>query len=307
MTLCLIAGQGRLPSLLLERLEATGAAPLLAALEGVTIAGAQTRPVTRFRIERLGSFLADLTARGVSDVCFAGAIRRPALDAGAVDPATMPLVPRMVQALGQGDDAALRMVLSFFEEAGLRIVAAHDVLPDLLPPTGVATRTQPGAASRRDAERAAVIAAALGAADLGQACVVAGGQAIALEGLPGTDWMLASVARLRDVKQAPKSEAADPLSWMVDSAADWLSASDDGDPLHLPGLPKGGILFKAPKPGQDRRIDLPAIGQATVRAAAAARLEGIAIEAGGVLVLDAPGVVDLADRLGLFLWVRAPE
>lgn len=71
-------------------------------------------------------------------------------------------------------------------------------------------------------------------------------------------------------------------------------------------LPPGGLLFKAPKPGQDRRIDLPTIGADTVRNAAAAGLEGIVIEAGGVLMLDAEATIDEADENGLFIWIREP-
>jgi len=309
MTLCLIAGQGRLPSLLTETLEAVGDAPLLAELEGFAMEGRGTRPVIGFRIEWLGSFLADLRARGVTRVCFAGAIRRPSLKTALIDPATQPLVPRMIQALAQGDDAALRTVLAFFEEAGLSIVAAHEVLPDLLLPAGVATTVQPDETARRDAARGAAIIAALGAADVGQACVVAGGgQALAIEAQPGTDWMLASVAYMRDGRVAPRSEAADPVGWMVDSAAEWLAGGPvAGNPLLRTDLPADAVLVKGPKPGQDRRIDMPAIGPATVRGAAAAGLAGIVIEAGGVMVLDRATVIDLADRLGLFVWVRAPE
>ena len=55
--------------------------------------------------------------------------------------------------------------------------------------------------------------------------------------------------------------------------------------------PKGarGVLFKGPKPGQDRRLDLPAIGPETVRGAAAAGLAGVAVEAGGVMILGGGG------------------
>jgi hypothetical protein len=71
--------------------------------------------------------------------------------------------------------------------------------------------------------------------------------------------------------------------------------------------PKGarGVLYKAPKPGQDRRIDLPAIGPDTIRNAAAAGLAGIAIAAEGVLILDYAATVAAADAAGLFLWARA--
>jgi DUF1009 family protein len=61
------------------------------------------------------------------------------------------------------------------------------------------------------------------------------------------------------------------------------------------------VLVKLRKPGQERRADLPTIGVTTVEGAAAAGLRGIAVEAGGTLVVDAPAVTAAADRLGLFL------
>ena len=65
-------------------------------------------------------------------------------------------------------------------------------------------------------------------------------------------------------------------------------------------------MVKAPKVAQDRRADLPTIGPATVEKAAAAGLSGIALEAGGVIVLDQEAVIAACDRLGLFLWLREP-
>ncbi|HXQ14050.1 MAG TPA: UDP-2,3-diacylglucosamine diphosphatase LpxI, partial [Caulobacteraceae bacterium] len=63
----------------------------------------------------------------------------------------------------------------------------------------------------------------------------------------------------------------------------------------------GAILVKARKPQQEMRADPPVIGPATIRHAAAARFRGIAVEAGGVLVLD-PGLLAAeADRAGMFL------
>jgi DUF1009 family protein len=64
----------------------------------------------------------------------------------------------------------------------------------------------------------------------------------------------------------------------------------------------GGVLVKRPKPQQERRIDLPTIGPDTVRNAAAAGLAGVAVEAGGVLVLDRELVVEAADAAGLFVY-----
>jgi DUF1009 family protein len=72
-------------------------------------------------------------------------------------------------------------------------------------------------------------------------------------------------------------------------------------------LPKrAGVLVKAPKPNQDRRVDLPAIGTETIKEAAAAGLKGIAVEAGGCLIADADALVRAADAAGLFVMGVAP-
>ncbi|SDG28628.1 LpxI family protein [Alloyangia pacifica] len=71
----------------------------------------------------------------------------------------------------------------------------------------------------------------------------------------------------------------------------------------LPPVP-GGIFYKAPKPGQERRADLPVIGPNTAVGAIRAGLAGIVIEAQGVMVIDRAAVVEMLDAAGLFLWVR---
>ncbi|HKF63210.1 MAG TPA: UDP-2,3-diacylglucosamine diphosphatase LpxI, partial [Dongiaceae bacterium] len=63
----------------------------------------------------------------------------------------------------------------------------------------------------------------------------------------------------------------------------------------------GAILVKARKPQQQMRADPPVIGAATIRHAAMARFRGVAIEAGGVLVIDAPSVAAVADAAGMFV------
>jgi DUF1009 family protein len=296
--LALVAGQGALPGLVL------GARPdaLVCELEGFP-SGLVAQPKV-FRIERLGSFLADLRASGVTEVCFAGRVGRPRLDPVLLDAATLPLVPRMMAALAEGDDAALRVVLAFFVEAGFAIRGAHEIVPGLLPAPGVLTAMQPGPQAERDVARAVKAHAAMAAADVGQALVVAEAQVIAVEAQPGTDWMLTSLLA-RDPVFAPTGGLFDdPLG----VAADIFGGPAQGPrPRRDPALPKGGLLYKAPKPGQDRRVDLPAIGPETIRGAATAGLDGVVIEADGVMILDRAAAIAAADRAGLFLWVRPPD
>lgn len=261
----LICGQGGLPGILADR------APdaLLIEMEGFP-ADLGGRPAEPFRLERLVPLMEQLLDRGISRVCFAGAVRRPRIEPEAFDARTATLVPRILRAIQSGDDAALREVIAIFEDWGLGVVAAHDIAPELLAEEGLLAGTVSDA-DRADAARAAEIVAGLGALDLGQGAVVARGLCLAVETLPGTDAMLDFVAR------------------------------------HAAVRPKGarGVLYKAPKPGQDRRIDLPAIGPQTVGNAAAAGLAGIAVAAGGVLMLDREATLAAAEAAGLFLWARA--
>ncbi|MEZ5885126.1 MAG: LpxI family protein, partial [Paracoccaceae bacterium] len=101
---------------------------------------------------------------------------------------------------------------------------------------------------------------------------VAQGLCLAVEALPGTDAMLDFAALHQGLRPDPAGAR--------------------------------GVFYKAPKPGQDRRIDLPAIGPQTVARAAAAGLAGIAWEAGGVLLLGREKTLAAAQEAGLFLWSR---
>ncbi len=272
----IIAGQGALPGLLLAAMGG-GDEVMLAEMEGfpalvpASVPGVET---LKFRIERLAPLLDHLLEAGVTRVCFAGAMRRPRLEPQYFDAMTAQLVPRLLTAIGSGDEAALREIVAIFEEAGLAVVGAGDLAPDLVPGEGV-LEGAPGEADRRDAARAAAIVGALGGLDVGQGAVVAQGLCLGVEALPGTDALLDFVA--------------------LTGAA-------------LRPDPKGakGVLYKAPRPGQDRRIDLPAIGPETVTRAAAAGLGGLVWEAGGALLLGREAVLAEARRLGLFLWSRAP-
>lgn len=259
--LALIAGAGKLPAILARALPEM---PFVAALDGFE--PDDLMPDRHFRIEHLGTVLEEFRAMGITTVCLAGRIRRPAIDPARIDAATAPLVPRLVEAIGKGDDGALRIVIGILEDAGFEVVGADTLAPSLLPQEAVHSTRQPGDADRQDAERAAAVVDALGRLDIGQSCVVSQGQVIAVEAAPGTDAMLAG---LRDM-----------------------------------GWQGGGIFYKAAKPGQDRRGDLPVIGPDTVRAVVSAGLGGIIVQEGGVMVLELDAVRRAADAGGIFLWVR---
>ena len=176
----IIAGRGALPAALVAALPDR---PFIAALDGFAPEGLAV-DIT-FRVERLMPFFRHLEDAGVSRVCFAGAAQRPRLDPSLFDPQTATIVPRLLAALGQGDDATLREVLALFEEAGFALTGVAEIAPSLVPGAGVLC----GAVTdrdRADATRAAAIVSALGRVDVGQGAVLQQGLCLAVEALPGT-------------------------------------------------------------------------------------------------------------------------
>lgn len=216
--------------------------------------------------EQIGALFDDLKARGVSEVVMAGAMSRPPLDPTAFDAVMTGLVPRLMVAMQGGDDALLRVVIDIFEEQGFAVRGAHELAPDLTAAPGVLAGAPLSDAQMADALHGADILHALGPLDIGQGAVVEAGLCLGIETLQGTDALLGFVAQT--------------------SAA----------------LRKtGGVFVKAPKAGQDLRVDMPAIGPATVRAAHAADLSAIVIAAGVVLVLERAETLALAETLGMTL------
>lgn len=265
MTLALIAGTGSLPPLLVAALRDQNQDVLVCEMRGFAAEVDEDVERLPFRIETLGTFLANLVARGIDRVCMAGAVRRPDIDPTAIDAATAPLVPRLSAAMAKGDDGTLREIIAMFQERGLRIVGAHEIAPELLPPAGTLTRASSPELGP-DLAAASEALAQMGVADEGQAVIVKNGCVIAREDARGTDAMLAD-----------------------------QKARDDA---------RGAVLVKAPKPGQSLLADMPTIGPTTAMRAAEAGLSGLVIAQGGVMVLDRPRVIETLDARGMFLWVR---
>ncbi|MCC6007995.1 MAG: UDP-2,3-diacylglucosamine diphosphatase LpxI [Rhodobacteraceae bacterium] len=269
--IALLAGSGALPRALAQTLTAQGQPPVVVRFNWTEEVWEGPGEVLPARLEHLGALFASLARLGCDRVAMAGGMRRPRLDPKAGDATFRAAAPRLVRALQAGDDAALRLVAALFEEEGLILVAAQEIAPELLAHAGALGVHRPGPADLADAARARAVAEALGALDVGQGAVVAQGLCLGLETVQGTDALLDFVAG-----------TATPFRPDPDGAR--------------------GVLWKGPKPGQDRRFDLPAIGPDTVRGAARAGLAGIALAAGGVLVLNRAETLRAADATGLFIW-----
>jgi DUF1009 family protein len=64
---------------------------------------------------------------------------------------------------------------------------------------------------------------------------------------------------------------------------------------------KAPVMVKVLKPGQDMRVDLPAIGLLTIEQLKKYGMGGIAVEAGGILLIEREAVIQMADKEGIFI------
>ncbi len=275
-SLAIICGGGSLPAAVAEAVAKRGRRPVMFAIKG----WADGTVVERYAhhwiaIGQAGRFFRLARAEHCREVLFIGSVLRPPITQLRLDWQTIRAMPGLIRAYRGGDDKLISGVARIAERGGLRVVGIKDVAPEVLVPEGVLGRYAPSPRDRADIARALDVIATLGPFDVGQAAVVADNHVLAVEAAEGTDNLLNRIAELRRV----------------------------GRITSPPGI---GVLVKAPKPGQDRRFDLPSIGPRTVENLARAGLAGLAVTAGSTMIAEADAVLAAADREKIFL-VGVPE
>lgn len=268
----LIACGGELPRTIARTARAAGREVFVAAMEGwADPADWSDFPHIVARPGAAGTILAALRRAGARQLVLCGRAQRPSIVSLRPDAAGLRLLARIGRAYFTGDDGLLRALARALEAEGFEVVAPQAVLATLLPGPGLLTAgAGPDPVARGDIARAIAVVRALGAVDVGQGAVVQQGLVLGVEAIEGTDALLARCGDLR--REGP-----------------------------------GGVLVKLVKPGQDRRLDLPAIGPATIAQAAAAGLRGVAIEAGGTTLVERDATLAAAEAAGLFVLALRPD
>lgn len=256
----LIAGRGRLPLLAARALRERGVSVVALAFEGLaeaTLAGA----VDAIAWERLGRLEAGaeaLRGMGAKAVLLVGSVPKRLLVEGRGRVELDATARALLGRLAsRGDDAILGALLVWLEEAGFEIVSQAEALRDWLAPAGCWSARPPTAAELRDLELGRRALATGAGADGGQCVVVRDGAVVAREGIEGSDDVIRRAGR-------------------------------DAGP--------GGVVVKGARPGQDFRIDLPAVGPDTIAVMREAGARCLAVEAGVALILDRDVTRAAADR-----------
>jgi DUF1009 family protein len=269
--LAIVCGGGAIPIAVAETVKRSGRRVVLFPVRGWADPEAVEKyPHHWIAVVQAGKFMKHARAEGCRDVVLLGAAVRPPFWSLRLDWTTLRLLPAIYRSYRGGDDHLLSGIARMFHAHGFRIVGVHEVAPEILIPSGKIGQLEPLPRDLSDIARGLGLLRAIGPFDVGQAVVVANNQVLMVEGIDGTDNMLARIAELRARGRIPTGKGV-------------------------------GVLVKAPKPAQDRRLDMPAIGPKTVEAAARAGLAGVAVVAGSTIIAEPAEVARAADAAGLFV------
>lgn len=267
----IIAGLGDLPVSIAKAARAEGKP-----LHVFRLAGFEEDRLLEFDCEtigigQIGKLIKRLKAEACDVIVFAGIVKRPNFSDIKLDLRGARLLPRVLKAARQGDDALLRVIIAELEGEGFDVIAAEEAAQNLKVAGGLVFGPQPDEDALADMRKAAHTATEIGRLDIGQGCVVCDGLILAVEAQEGTDRMLQRVGALE-----PE-----------------LIGSDET---------RRGVLVKRPKPIQERRIDLPTIGPDTIEKAALAGLKGVGLEEDGALLLNRERIGELCQEFGIFVY-----
>lgn len=155
----------------------------------------------------------------------------------------------------RNDNSLLTAVAGELDSEGLEVVSAIKFVPGLVSPAGNISRRRPSEAEKNDILFGWPLLKNIGAMDIGQCIVVKERVVVAVEAIEGTDQTILRAGNL---------------------------------------VKKDFTVIKTFKPGQDDRIDLPAMGLRTIETMVQAGASCLAYEAGKSLFFDLNDALKLA-------------
>ena len=199
--LALVCGGGTLPAAVAQAAERHGRRVVTlfpvtgwaepSAVEGLSGAS------TWVALVQAGRFFKLMRQEGCRDIVFTGTAVRPPFSTLRIDWETLRALPGIWRAYRGGDDHLLSTIAGMLAGYGFRVVAAHEIAPEILIPMGPLAARAPSERDQADIARGLALLHAMGPFDVGQAVIVADNHVLGVEAAEGTDGLLARVADLR--------------------------------------------------------------------------------------------------------------
>lgn len=272
MAIAIISGNGILPYLIAQESAKQGKKVLI-----IKIAGQDNpKPSSanhnksfkinyELKIGNVSQLLQILEKENITEITFAGNIKKPRFSELSVDKEGAKLLAKITSSKIFGDDNVLTAVTKFFNNKGFKVLSTKSILKDdITIKKGVLSQKQPSNEIYKNIKIGQDFIKKISKFDVGQSVAVQQKQIIAIEAIEGTDEM---IKRCKSITFS-HGEA---------------------------------MLVKMAKTDQNKNIDLPSIGVQTIKNLHHAGFAGLAIEAKNSLVLEKSKVLKLVDKHGIIL------
>ena len=260
----LIAGRGRYPALVAERIREAGCPVALIAFQGETEpdleAAFSVRRRRRIKVGQLGKLLRSLKELDCAHALMAGQVTPRRLFHGLhPDLKALRILNRLET---RNAETIFGAIAAEIEALGIGMLDARAFLDEHLPVPGMMTSGGPSV-ERAHIRHGIHIAKGIADLDVGQSVVVRKGTVLAAEAYEGTDAMIERAGQFKT---------------------------------------DGLILVKTVKRRQDYRFDVPVFGPRTLDRMHAAGVGTAALEADRVILLDRDALLRRAEELGIGLY-----
>ena len=204
-----------------------------------------------------------LKYNNITDIIMVGNIVRPSITDLSLDLQTFKLAKNLL--LNKtGDNDLLISIKNFFIANGFNYFNWKAYCPELFANDIYLTKIKPSRIAKKNLEKALAVFKIFGKLDIGQSIIIQNQIVIGLEAIEGTDNL---IIRCKDLKRS-------------------------GDK---------GILVKFAKYNQSNILDIPTIGEQTIKLLKENDYEGVYLEKNNCLILDKQHTIDLANQNKIFI------
>ncbi len=253
----LIAGNGKLPHVVMREAKASGNQVYVCAIKGETHESVQvlSDACEWVKLGQLKKVVQFFEKHGVSKVMMAGKITKTNLFKGEIQP-DLDMIKLIAKTPDRKDDTLLGAIADYLGSKGIQLLSSVAFLGELLPKAGVLSKKKPAAQDLEEIEFGWRMAKEIARLDIGQTVVTKNKAVLAVEAIEGTDQAI----------------------------------------LRGGELGKGQVtVVKVAKPNQDMRFDVPTIGLETLERMIRAKVCLLVLEAEKTILLDRNQFIRKAD------------
>jgi UDP-2,3-diacylglucosamine hydrolase len=219
--------------------------------------------VTIINLKSAKKIIESLKAKNIHSIIMAGNIKRPSITDLSFDFQTFKLAKNLL--LNKtGDNSLLVSIKKYFMDQGFDYFDWKEHCPELFVKNDYLTQLKPARKARENLKKALSIFKFFGEIDVGQSMIIQNQIVLGLEAVEGTDNL---ITRCNDYKKS-------------------------GDK---------GILVKFSKYNQSNILDIPTIGEKTIKLLKDFDYEGVYLEKDNCIIIDKEKTLDLANQLKIFI------